>query len=68
MKHEYAFPAIGEGYNDPDYCQHGMTLRDWFAGQALAQYVVSKGIILKPELVASNCYLIADAMLNERDK
>jgi len=45
----------------------GMTLRDWFAGQALA------GLLSDPEIggIASTveyAYKCADAMLKERDK
>jgi len=54
--------------------QGGMTLRDWFAGQALA------GVCGSPELmatinpgggdraIAQACWQMADAMLAERDK
>jgi hypothetical protein len=52
---------------DPEF---GMTLRDWFAGQALA-------VLAHPDLmpeeedmqrVAENIYKFADAMLAERAK
>lgn len=49
----------------------GMTLRDWFAGQALAGLCASRA----PELVglpkfalAEDAYLAADAMLHRRDQ
>lgn len=29
-----AFPRTGEGFGNPKYDEPGMTLRDWFAGQA----------------------------------
>ena len=47
----------------------GMTLRDWFAGQALA-IVYSRfpqGSDPKPEDLALQAYFIADAMLAERE-
>lgn len=51
----FAFP----GYN-------GMTLRDWFAGQALI------GVMVDGELGANStaelCYRFADAMIEERAK
>lgn len=50
----------------------GMTLRDWFAGQALAGYCANPVIFdrfgLLPENVAPECYGIADAMLAQREK
>jgi hypothetical protein len=45
----------------------GMTLRDWFAGQALAGYCVSD-LPFQPEGAAEWSYNMADAMLKERDK
>ena len=30
-----AFPRVGEGVGNPQYDAPGMSLRDWFAGQAL---------------------------------
>lgn len=44
-----------------------MSLRDWFAGQALA----SRGLYganVREKEVAAECYAIADAMLAEREK
>lgn len=43
----------------------GMTLRDWFAGQALAGMDIA-GCTDYPE-IAGEAYLIADAMLRERE-
>jgi hypothetical protein len=47
-----------------------MTLRDYFAGQALAGLVVcfhEAGEII-PEATSEFCYELADAMLAERDQ
>ena len=49
-----------------------MSLRDWFAGQALAgilavDYKTEKGEY-DLEYVAEDCYLYADAMMKERAK
>lgn len=51
-----------------------MTLRDWFAGQALAGVVTAcrndtrKGDETHEEMFARKAYAIADAMLAEREK
>jgi hypothetical protein len=63
-----AFPALYPVEDETG--RLGMSLRDWFAGQALA------GILANPALVdvkaakwvASYAYEIADTMLAERDK
>ncbi len=50
--------------------QMGMTLRDWFAGQALAGLIgchVQAGTKYGPS-VCEEAYLMADAMLSERAK
>ena len=49
--------------------QDGMTLRDYFAGQALAGYMADANVSdhNRAALVKS-CYELADAMLAERDK
>lgn len=67
-----AFPRLGEGFGNPKYDEPGMTLRDWFAGQALVG-------LIRPEVcwtdgvpaqlrLAKDAYQFADAMLAERDK
>lgn len=67
-----AFPA---GWPEARYEPHyGMTLRDWFAGQA----VISLGSLCErglpfdvsksPKLFARGAYAIADAMLAERKR
>ena len=66
-----AFPI----FNERGISYFGMTLRDYFAGQALAlalgeanfsdgEPVTSKEMA---ELLAKDAYLIADAMLKEKD-
>ena len=74
-----AFPATasGELWEDRDGSNRlsfdlsgGMSLRDYFAGQALAGITASPNLDRSkpaPEL-ARNCYSIADAMLDERAK
>lgn len=66
----------------PDLLWHnGMTLRDWFAGQAMAGLTANPGgpfqacdrsgwtmINCDQNHVAAECYRLADAMLQERDR
>lgn len=77
-----AFPSEGEAHGDPKYHSAGMSLRDWFAGQALAamgawcpRRETSMGISTQPldgevsrSERAKQAYLQADAMIAERDK
>lgn len=76
-KHEnpQAFP-----HGDPTHGGDiGMTLRDWFAGQALAGFVAAPndspyGCVIgrhkkiPPEAISALAYELADAMLAEREK
>jgi hypothetical protein len=55
-----AFPHR-EGWN-----HSGMTLRDWFAGQAIA--TVATNVTGYPEVSAKYAYQVADAMMKEREK
>lgn len=50
------------------YPEHGMTLRDWFAGQALAGMMASGSTGLGYPRMADDAYEVADAMLAERSK
>jgi hypothetical protein len=54
-----AIPAGCEGYED------GMTLRDYFAGQALVG-LLSRNDVPLAHIVPDNAYMIADAMLEAR--
>ena len=47
--------------------QSGMTLRDWFAGQALTALIPSNGSTFYPNIVARDAYTIADQMIMARD-
>ena len=50
----------------PAHC--GMTLRDYFAGQALPTVLFVSEEDDKDEELAARTYKIADAMLSEREK
>ena len=78
MKNIPAFPKpfsedrFGGDRPEKFYAQDGMTLRDYFAGQALAGLASAHkengtwtGLV--PNL-AEQCYKIANQMLNERQK
>jgi hypothetical protein len=49
----------------------GMSLRDWFAGQAMVGWLAGAGNtdidMATRRICALNCYELADAMLKERD-
>ena len=58
----------------PDWTKDGMTLRDYFAGQALAGGLeqgieddMNSGWWHDPSKLAKRAYAIADAMLKARD-
>lgn len=57
--------------NDHGY-QVGMTLRDWFAGQAIARLSIEQYAPLSSardfNSIAALCYRIADQMIIEREK
>ena len=58
----------GPAFPVPYLCSvYGMTLRDWFAGQALAG-MSSKSLTASNEEIAQAAYWRADAMLAQRNK
>ena len=61
-----AFPVPENKYGDPVH-PGGMSLRDWFAGQALTGWI-SEGSNLRGHeaAIAEGCYVLADAMLQAR--
>jgi hypothetical protein len=59
-----AFPATFDDCSNDVYI-HGMSLRDWFAGQFLAGCASSP---YTHASIANACYAMADAMLAERAK
>ena len=64
-----AFPRAAEGEllmtDEP-----GMTLRQWYAGQALVGVIVAtqSTAIMSPQNVALECAMYADALIAELDK
>lgn len=64
------------GPNGMTTVQHnqGMSLRDWFAGKALEGDLAAQGQVTgewadgNAAFLAKRCYVIADAMLAEREK
>ena len=58
-----AFPVGDHKETAPTY---GMTLRDWFAGQAMKSLI--RDTDWEQSELVMNAYLIADAMLAERAK
>ena len=63
-----AFPEFPQKKSDYQFAYtSGMTLRDYFAGQALAGWVTGSGNN-DEDYVAQVCYEYADAMLKEREK
>ena len=72
-----AFPHVADlvqhspngGITTKPITSGGMTLRDYFAGQAMA--AVNLGIGVSDEYyrkTAKHCYAVADAMLKEREQ
>lgn len=62
-----AFPG-GNKSNIDGRVANGMTLRDWFAGQALPTLVATTDKRVTPEIIAQVAFQMADAMLTERSK
>ena len=59
----------GPAFPSPGYVTSitGMSLRDWFAGMALKEILLSGGWG-EYETLAKGAYIIADAMIKEREK
>lgn len=65
MRNPPAFPQTIDDMGTLRSVAEGMTLRDYFAGQALAGNINS---ITNLHEVAKDAYKVADAMLLEREK
>ena len=66
-----AFAAVAAGPAGDVYESPGMTLRDWFAGQALAGMMANPSVFdgddRSIKACAPQCYAVADAMLAARE-
>lgn len=62
---DYAYPVAP---GDVAYWQPGMTLRDYFAGQALSSEAMFRAYHKTPDVMAEYAYEVADAMLKARAK
>ena len=63
-----AFPHV-EPTPNCSWVAPGMSLRDWFAGQALAGLLAKQGfLVAENRNVVSDCYLLADRMLSRRSR
>ena len=64
----FPFGPFGDPERDAGQAGPGMTLRDWFAGQALEGVLAFTGVPIGEKVTAADAYAIADAMLAERQK
>lgn len=62
---EPAFPCSPDGQNYSKFL--GLTIRDWFAGQALAGMIGTVNSQKAADALAPACYIMADAMLRARE-
>lgn len=63
-------PAFPFAYTAEQHVVDGMSLRDYFAGQALAGALASPRVlpVSTPNSYAAAAYEVADAMIAEREK
>ena len=67
MSNKTGGPAYGHGAENGHCC--GMTIRDYFAGQALAGMLSApNGMTISHQVSALGAYMYADAMIAEREK
>lgn len=64
----FPHPGFNDGYNQPMLPVVGMSLRDWFAGQAMAALIGTDFDDMVPCNVSWQAWEYADAMLAARDK
>lgn len=61
-----AFPIV-EANGANSGCP-GMSLRDYFAAKAMAGLMAGKLTTSDPDVIAKDCYTLADAMLKAREE
>lgn len=66
-----AFPEVriisGDNYNAPTKVYYGgMTLRDYFAAKAMQGMLAGKLKTVNMQIISTECYAMADAMLKAR--
>ena len=52
----------------PDQFKDGMTLRDYFAARAMQAMIGCSDITATPAVFAHQAYVVADAMMEERER
>ena len=52
----------------PDQYKDGMTLRDYFAAKAMQAMIGCADITATPAVFAHQAYVVADAMMEERER
>jgi hypothetical protein len=52
----------------PDEFKDGMTLRDYFAARAMQAMIGCADITATPAVFAHQAYVVADAMMEERER
>lgn len=58
----------GQAFPVHMHSANAMTLREYYAGQALVGFLSGHTNIHLPEKMAGNCYMYADAMIEEGNK
>lgn len=63
-----AFPGKSYDGDGDEVVNYGMSLRDWFAGKAMQGLISSEPNSFNTAIMARDAYIIADCMIEEREK